>query len=62
MSEVCIEGPAEREVGGVVVDGVVDGRVRGGEVLVLEAREEFLQVANTLGAASRVAEGVVIIV
>jgi hypothetical protein len=62
VGEVGVEGAAEGELGGVVVEGGVDGGVGGGDVLVLEAGEEFLQVADALGAAGGVAEGVVVIV
>lgn len=62
VGEVCIEGAAEREVGGVVVEGGVDGAVGDGDVFVLETGEEFLHVADALGAAGGVAVGVIVVV
>ena len=60
MGEVGVEGLVKGEGGGVIVDGGVDGGVGRGYVFVLEAGEEFLDVADALSAAGWVAKGVVV--
>ncbi len=62
VGEIGVEGLAERKVCGIVVDGVVDGRVGRGDVLIRKTSNEFLNIANTLGTACGVAPGVIIIV
>lgn len=62
MGEVGVEGLTEGKVGGVVVNGGVYGGVGRGDVDMFEARDEFLKIANSLGAAGGVAEGVVEVV
>ena len=42
MGEVGVEGLAQREIGGVVIDCGVYGGVGGGDVDVFETRDEFL--------------------
>lgn len=60
VGEVGVEGSVEREVLGVVGEGAVDAAVACGDVLVGQAGEEFLEVAETLRATSGVAITVVV--
>ena len=62
VGEVGVDFLAEREVGWGGVVSAVDRAVGCCDVLVLKAGEEFLYVANALGAAGGVAKGVVVVV
>ena len=62
VGEIGVDFLAKREVGGGGVIGAIDGSVGCCDVLVLKASKEFLHVANALGSASRVAEGVIIVI
>lgn len=60
VGEVGVEGSVEREVLGVVGEGAVDAAVARGDVLVGQAGEEFLEVAETLRAACGIAVAIVV--
>lgn len=62
VGEVGVDLLVEGEVVLVVVKGGVDGGVGGGDVLELETGEEFLEVADALGAAGGIAVAVVEVV
>lgn len=61
VREVGVEGRAEGEGLGRAVEGAVGATVAGGEGLVEQAREEFLRVAEALGAAGGVSGAVVVL-
>lgn len=60
VGEVGVEGSVEREVLGVVGERAIDAAVACGDVLVCQAGEEFLEVAETLRAACGIAIAVVV--
>ncbi len=62
MGEIGVERLAEREICGIVVDGEVDGRIGQGDVLIRETGNEFLDIADPLGAAGGIAPSVVVVV
>lgn len=59
MRHVHVERLVERELGRVVVVGVVDARVAGIDQFRLQTRGEFQHVANSLGTTGGRAEAVV---
>ena len=59
MTEVSIKGLIQGKVRGIVVQGRVDGCVRGRNVLVLQTGEKLLEVPNTLSTTGRVAVGII---
>lgn len=62
VAEVGVKGAVQREVGRVIGDTAVDGAVGDGDVLVCQASEEFLDVADTLGSTCWVTISVVVII
>jgi hypothetical protein len=62
VGEVGVDLLVEREGLVIVIVGAVDGGVGGRDVLVLQAGKQFLSVADALGAAGRIAVGIVIVV
>lgn len=62
VAEVGVKGTIQREVGRVIGDAAVDGAVGDGDVLVCQASEKFLDIADALSSAGRVAISVVIVV
>jgi len=62
VGEVGVERASEGEVGGVVGEGAVDGAVGARDVLVGQASEQLLLVAQSLSAAGRATKGIVIVV
>jgi hypothetical protein len=62
VAEVGVKGAVQREVGRVIGDTAVDGAVGDGDVLVCQASEEFLDIADALSSAGRVTISVVVVI
>jgi hypothetical protein len=60
VGKVCVEGTAKWKVGCVVCNGAVDAAIAVKYVLIVEAGEKFLEVAQSLSTTSRVAVAIVV--
>ena len=62
VSKVCVEWTAEREVGGIICQRAVDGAVGDSDVLIRQASNEFLEIANTLSPSGGLTVTVIVVV